>query len=308
MKKFIIQTLIFVALAVVGICGVIGSTYFIMQQASFVLPPHKHILALGDSHVKNSIDDNIYTQCTNVGQDATAYLYLYCMLKKIINDNKHIDTVLLTLHSGNISGEERIFDEILMSDKIPGHFSLLSKEELYIWWRHKSMALMSAVIHSPVENIRAIIGYLMHRKKFSYRDLYIGGYMEIDRKKLQESIEWYKKTADTVAVLNTDTTTYDREYLLKIVELCKSKNITLILINTPTYKPEIYGELDKVNAYYRAYLQGVKYLDYSAFPLADSCYSDIGHLNYKGARIFSTYLQENFTKDVSAAMQKVDAE
>jgi hypothetical protein len=28
----------------------------------------------------------------------------------------------------------------------------------------------------------------------------------------------------------------------------------------------------------------------SATPLPDSCYGDIGHLNYKGAEIFSKYL------------------
>jgi hypothetical protein len=72
----------------------------------------------------------------------------------------------------------------------------------------------------------------------------------------------------------------------------------LILINTPVYKPEIYESIDKLNDFYDTYLSGVKYLDYSAFPLPDSCYGDIGHLNYKGAQIFSKYLQENLNVDV----------
>jgi hypothetical protein len=39
-------------------------------------------------------------------------------------------------------------------------------------------------------------------------------------------------------------------------------------------------------------------MDYSTFQLPDSCYGDVTHLNYRGARIFSQYLQERFSADV----------
>ncbi|MDR2414458.1 MAG: hypothetical protein LBD64_05695, partial [Odoribacteraceae bacterium] len=100
-------------------------------------------------------------------------------------------------------------------------------------------------------------------------------------------------------VEDTTISLLQKEYLLKIVDLCRSRNVELILINTPTYKPEKYGNLDKLRAYYNTYLPGVKYMDYSAFPLPDSCYGDISHLNYKGAEVFSKYLQENFTRDLA---------
>ncbi|MDR0371726.1 MAG: hypothetical protein LBH80_07760, partial [Prevotellaceae bacterium] len=47
-----------------------------------------------------------------------------------------------------------------------------------------------------------------------------------------------------------------------------------------------------------AYMPDVKYMDYSTFQLPDSCYGDVTHLNYRGARIFSQYLQERFSADV----------
>jgi hypothetical protein len=60
------------------------------------------------------------------------------------------------------------------------------------------------------------------------------------------------------------------------------------------------GDPVKSKEFRDTYLPGIKYVDYSAFPLPDSCYGDAVHLNYKGAEIFSKYLQENFVKDVAA--------
>jgi hypothetical protein len=60
----------------------------------------------------------------------------------------------------------------------------------------------------------------------------------------------------------------------------------------------VYGDNEFANDFHDAYMPDVRYMDYSVFPLPDSCYGDIGHLNYRGARIFSQYLQERFSADV----------
>jgi hypothetical protein len=36
----------------------------------------------------------------------------------------------------------------------------------------------------------------------------------------------------------------------------------------------------------------VTFWDYGNYVLLDSCYEDVGHLNYIGAKMFSTVLQE----------------
>ncbi|MDR1645838.1 MAG: hypothetical protein LBS05_08475 [Tannerellaceae bacterium] len=66
---------------------------------------------------------------------------------------------------------------------------------------------------------------------------------------------------------------YQREYLIKIAALCKSRNVEMILINTQTYKSEIYGRLDKPEDFRNAYLPEVTYWDYFAFPLPNDCYA-----------------------------------
>jgi hypothetical protein len=81
---------------------------------------------------------------------------------------------------------------------------------------------------------------------------------------------------------------------MKIAELCAQKNVALILFNSPTYNAKKYGNLESLNKFYAAYLAGTKYLDYSNFILPDYGYADIGHLNFKGAEIFSNYLEDNY--------------
>jgi hypothetical protein len=138
--------------------------------------------------------------------------------------------------------------------------------------------------------------FVIKKGRISYKDLDIGSHVGIKWSKLQEDVA---RLNNKQTVEKTDISFYQKEYLLKIINLCKSENVELVLINPPAYKPEIYGNINKLNDYYNTYLHGVKYLDYSAFPLSDSCYGDIGHLNCKGAEIFSKYLQENFNADVN---------
>jgi hypothetical protein len=129
----------------------------------------------------------------------------------------------------------------------------------------------------------------------SYTDIEAGRYWKLSRDKLQEDIA----RSDEHVITRIGFSPYPRKYLLKIADLCKSKDVTLILINVPIYKPEIYGNTDDVDAFFNTYLQGTIYADYSAFSLPDSCRGDIGHLNYKGAELFSQYLQEHLSTDVA---------
>jgi hypothetical protein len=118
----------------------------------------------------------------------------------------------------------------------------------------------------------------------------IGGYQKLDRNKLQKAIEL---TEDNETGEN-EYSAYQLEYLLKIVELCNKKGVELILFNAPTYNPEKHGNLAALSNYYNTYLSGIKYFDFSDFALPDYGYADIGHLNFKGAEIFSKYLENNY--------------
>ena len=295
MKKFIVRVAVFAGLAVIVTTGVAAGVYFIQSTASFKLPAGKRVLAVGDSHVECAVDDGIFSSAVNVAQSANSYLYSYLVIRRFLQENAHLDTVLLSFHDAvSRAGIDKrwIFDERSMIYKIPLHFSLMDRDDLAVFSRDK-VQLVKAVLSLPY---RIMPGFATRRGHFSYRDLNIGSYQKLDRDKLQEHIARGGEEGGR----DTTISLYQKEYLLKIVELCRSRGVELILVNTPVYKPEVYGNLDRLTDYYNRYLPGVKYMDYSGFPLDDSCRGDIEHLNYKGARVFSRYLREHLAGDVRA--------
>jgi hypothetical protein len=147
----------------------------------------------------------------------------------------------------------------------------------------------SAVIKMPVKHIRGILKFMITRTA-TYKDLYIGGYFKLDRDKLPKAIE----LAGDNEMKENEYSEYQLEYLLKIIELCGSKGVELILFNSPTYNPEKYGNLPSLANFYTMYFPDITYLDFSAFVLPDYGYGDINHLNFKGAEIFSQYLENNY--------------
>jgi hypothetical protein len=147
----------------------------------------------------------------------------------------------------------------------------------------------SAVIKVPVKCIKVLLKFII-KHTLTYKDLYIGGYLKLDRDELQQAI----KQLENNSITEIEYSDYQIDYLLKIISLCTEKGVELILFNTPTYNAKEYGDLQAVNDFYNIYLIGTQYLDYSNFILPDYGYGDIGHLNFNGAEIFSKYLENSY--------------
>jgi hypothetical protein len=181
-----------------------------------------------------------------------------------------------------------MFKDENITNKIPKYFTLMGKDEFLIYLNNETF--IKSILQIPIINVRAILRFL-RVGSISYTDLYIGKYDRSDRNKLQEDINRRNKLSKVQQ--SEILSEHQRNYLWKIVKLCKTKQVKLILINAPIYDAQKYGSPDKLNNFYDTYLKGIKYWDYSGYPLPDSCYGDVEHLNYKGAIIFSSYLRDN---------------
>jgi hypothetical protein len=265
-----------------------------VSLTSFTIPEKKSIIVIGDSHTECAIDDSIFSCSFNISQSGTAYLYSYIKLRKFLEVNPHIDTVFVSFHGGAI---QKSLDKWIVEDKyilehVPNHISLFGKEELILFLKKSSF--YSAIIKIPVRHIRAILKFVFNHS-LTFKDLFIGGYLYLERDKLQTDINRVEENMATgTSEAETEYSEYQLEYLLKIVELCKERRVELFLFNVPTYNPVRYGNLSFLANYYDAYFSDIKYLDYSDFVLPDYGYGDIGHLNFKGARIFSQWLEDNY--------------
>lgn len=292
MKKFVTRIFKFSIIFLVILIIIISGTICLLSQISCKIPLHKNVLVVGDSHTECAINDKIYANAINLSQSAAAYLYTYYKIEKILNQNPRIDTVLLSFHYEALIGHY-VLNKDWQLNMAPHYILSFGIKELLI--QDKSVLLRS-ILKLPELNKNLILKFLKNQD-ILYSDFGLGGYKYLERDKLKEDII----IQDNKKNDNYFISEYQKEYLLKIIDFCKSKGIELILINTPIFQAEQYGYPNELSGFYYQYLQGTTYFNYSSFHLPDSCYGDINHLNYKGAEFFSHYLYKNLSKDKQRA-------
>ena len=270
----------------------ISGIYFLTVTASYNIPEHKNIIIAGDSQIARAIDDDIFLHSVNISQPGTAYLYSYVKLKKFLDKNNHVDKVILSFHGYTIkkSRDEWITDSKYTLSYAPDYFPLFSREEIaFIVNNSKNKSsLFSAIAKSPVKSALTIIKMISGRKQ-TYKELNIGGYTKLEGEHLAQDIE-IREIDET----ENEYSQCQHYYLLKIKELCREKNVELILLSTPSYDSSQYGNKLTLLNYYNDYFSGYKYLDFYDFEIPEYGYYDIFHINYKGAQIFSRYLEDNY--------------
>jgi hypothetical protein len=88
------------------------------------------------------------------------------------------------------------------------------------------------------------------------------------------------------------------QYLDSIKEFSESRNIKLILVNTPlhaSYRALIPQNIVSGFEQVKSTLinEGIMVVDYSQTPMEDNCYADYDHLNYKGAQLLTAQLKHH---------------
>jgi len=306
MKKFIIHVACFFIITIAVIVALVGGTIYILSQASFKIDPSKNILIMGESLTQFGINDTIFERGINLSQNGTAYMYTYCKLKKVLENNPHIDTVLLSFKYGLLErerGERWIMQEDILVSKMAYYISLLGKDEFLVY--NDKKILLQAILKVPIRNVYLIIKYFRRgQSNLTYKDLNIGGYLKSNKQEVQRDLKEREQLMDMEYPCEEESP-LQKEYLLKIINYCRKHNVKLILISMPTYKPEFYGGIDKTYEYHSKHLNEIQLLDYSNFIMPDeSYYRDVLHLNYKGAEVFSNYLQENLVNDLKMLDEK----
>jgi hypothetical protein len=296
MGKFIRNLFVFAGCFLLVIAGLVVLSAFLVRLPKANIAPEKHILVLGDSHTECAVDDSVFIRSANFSKSATAYIYTYGAIKKLVADNPQIDTVLLSFQFTSLIYERErgwIYNDALMPSKIPVYLPLLGLSDLGVFI--STPAFYKSAARTPL----VCAEYYYQLTRGTGDDWWhdnIGRHLSLPYSKLDEivaSTTRYEelKRKDSISSVQL-------EYLLKIGAFCRQRGIMLVLINTPVYKHEVYTGYQAYERNRQRYLSGFRFLDYSGFALPDSCFADLVHLNGTGARIFSAYLQNHLSTDL----------
>lgn len=283
MKDFINKTLFFCTFSVLltGIL-IMSTTCFKKYSIDFELTNKVNILVVGDSHTECAINDKIVPNLFNFSESGAGYFYSYLKIRKILQCNQHINTVVLSYTYNDISVEkDEWFDgPTRIKYEMPKYFYLFRCSDF--------LSILSSNPYHVIINLPRVL-----LSTFSDKS-HLGGYLYLQRDKLELAKERYladdKKKQFELSI-------YQVKYLQKIYDLVNSRGVKLILLHVPLHHL-LYQNVDvhireQYNLLIREKLPEAFLINHSEFKIPDFGFGDLEHLNHKGAKIYSEFIKKN---------------
>jgi hypothetical protein len=296
MKSFLKNFVLFSILIGSFIIGLsLLSDYAVRQREYRILKLDKNISRVfaGDSNIECAVNDSLISNSINIAQSGEAYLYSYIKLKSLLKYNSQIKTIFLGFSPWDLLKDTEVrwlFSDEFVIEKITSYNYLFNFSEKTVLLKRKPVAYIRGLMKSVINNFKMYINSFELGETNS-RVIGFGGYEFVTRDKLQEEIKMnlFREQTFTEGQIQ-------EIYLRKISHLCVQNSVKLVLFNTPKhifYNTNIDRTIKQNWLTVRNSLPGDSLLDLSTLNFPDSCFGDLTHLNYIGAKVFSEYLNEN---------------
>jgi hypothetical protein len=269
----------------------LSTAYIINHHVVFQLTPKSRYIILGHSQPECAYNDSLIPEFKNLAQSGESYYYTYFKTKKILEQNKNIETVFIEFTNNQISS---IMDEWTWSDKhisyrYPLYSSFMGIDDRFILIQKNPTSFLNAVSFSLKYRCKRI----RNNDNNYIKD--IGGYQFLVRDKTDSLLNTINlQGSDHGNFINaTGTSEINLLYLDKIIELCKIHNKKIFLIRSPQHSKS--GNYKNESEYRRILLNrlgDLEYLDFSKVPMENYEFGDLEHLNYRGARKYSNWFAQ----------------
>lgn len=278
--KFSILPLILLVISIVLI-------NYISKKIDYKLNRGITKLYIGDSHIQYGVNDSLVNVGKNVSMKGESFYFSYYKLKKLIEENKNIETVYLGFSYHNLSS---YYDASINGEHSPiispKYFYILPVKEQFrlVYWNLRSLPTFIKGVFS--------IGYRYSLKDATFS---CGSYSNnftntmASKKSMEKRLQFQYYTGKK---LNTFSD-INLLYLNKINDLCKSNKIDLLILNTPLhpyYQSKI--PINFINKYKEIVNSlNLRVFDFNGISFSDSCFTPDGdHLSLKGAYEFTKEL------------------
>ena len=301
MYKFLRRLLVFILLTCSAIFTLIYLTDSITKKyASFKIDKNVKYIVVGHSHPECAFNDSLIANFKNLGNSGESYFYTYFKLKQLIKQNSNIETVFIEFTNNQIdkSMNEWVWDNKYLSYRFPLYSPYMNCMDKYTIMKNNFSGFQNAMSLS----LKNKIGRLFSND-FNFSNE-IGGYLYLERDKTDSLIQ--NMPIDSVKNNSvTDISETNLQYLSKIVELCKENKKKIILIRSPQHKMyKGYHNETIYKSILNSRFSNVEYLDFSKFPLLNSEFGDLEHLNHKGATRFSIWFNQLLKNGILVKSEK----
>lgn len=259
-------------------------------------------LILGDSHARAAINPDYLSSACSAAQKAEEIEYSYYKLVHAVAEPNALENVILCASYFNflapvdsesemLKRYHRLLDEEYYLAKKRHHEYTNAHTYRYLMDHKLPKAVPISLLNEIIENNIAPL-YL---GAFELRTGSRIGQIQDLHKAIQRHYYQGNRLRETSELRIT--------YFEKIVELCKTQELRLYVINTPLHKKYynlIPAELIKgYDAVLNRHQDGCIRLDYGRLGLPDSFFFDYDHLNGEGARLFTQIIRQDLSQEAT---------
>lgn len=295
MKTLVSKFFLFIMICLTLVTGMVFLSDALINNRRnqlLTLNPDIYLAFAGNSTVECSVDDRLIGHSINIAQAGEAYLYSYAKIKALLEENPQIRYVFISYSYADLLIEKEetwVLDGYFIVEKVRNYNYLLGRQERAFLLKSNPASYLSGVIKSVVVNLETVAKSFVKDGPGNSIPVF-GGYKRLDRDKL--SADPGSGTGKDEKVLQSITQV---RYLRMISELCHQHSVKLVMLNPPkhnSYNENLNPGIRQLWLDVRNSLPSDSLLDLSGFLLPDSCFGDLSHLNYKGARVFSHHLND----------------
>jgi hypothetical protein len=276
------------------------------KTANFKFKCAPTYLVLGHSHPECAFNDALIPHLKNISKSGESYYYNYSKLKPVMSQNPSVEVVFVeyTNNQINKSMNEWIWGDKFISKSYPLYSSYMGFGDNVVLFKNNPLGYLNNISVSLREKIDRIFD-----ENFDYPSK-IGGYLYLERNKTEALIRQGKslQLANTKSVFdNVELSEVNLSYLDAIIRFCEKNNKEVVLIRSPLHhRYEGYSNENEYSNLLETRYPNNTYLDFSKFPLPNSMYGDLEHLNHKGAKVFSQWFSHLLEDGLLAKENKQD--
>lgn len=289
MHRFLIKTILFALMSFMLILAVaLVPGYLVNKFSKFSIKKNSNIALFGHSHSECAYNDTLISNLTNLSHSAESYFYTFQKVKKYMAQNPQITIVLIEFSNNQIDTkmDDWTWGYTYMSNMFPQYASFMSLADLELLAKHNSKYFMNCIGIAARTNLIKTLSF-----NYDYTGK-IGGYFKIDSSKHLPAGNPVNENAKTLPNKNSISTT-NLQYLRKIIDYCNNMHKRVFLIRSPQHPLYEYRNNEAEFSLIRTrYFDDVKFLDFNNFPIKNDEFADFGHLNFKGALKYSTYINQ----------------
>jgi hypothetical protein len=286
------------------------SYHRVLDAPVFKLDDSITVLAAGDSHIEACVDPGVLHHAASIARATENYFYTYYKLRRFVQCNPNISTVILGFSWHNFPREyQESFLTGHRASTLRDYYLLLDREgkdRLRTWtsaflvpWMRFEFGIPLQIYDGYLLQWRST-GAVMSRDELEF----VGGHIpsavsKVDMKQIRRKWRVYYGSHPGPG---SDISPYMMEYLRKILTLCAQRNIRVVLLNgpvTPLYAEGVparaVADLDSIRTVLTSEFTNTEYYDCSGYELPQEYFLDGDHVNSKGAAVIMRYVAERLS-------------